>query len=165
MLTRTCSIIFSKNKPIQLFATLESFQMNIIDIKDHHVFVIVYCSDENHICAYKNVKYHFPKFIFIQEKEFKKDLHTLLCNPYFTDVLFLTDKDLINDQKYESQKMSIIKQKSNLLHYNNLDEFQQKIFQINHLFTAKVPSGQFLKKYYEGLKFDINNMPHFELRI
>lgn len=92
MKTNVCVCIMSKDRPLQLFALLESFVRNVdVSNLDYKVYILIKASSPLILKAYRKVKFKFQRFIFWKEQSFVKDMVTILCNPIFTHVMFLVD--------------------------------------------------------------------------
>ena len=91
---KCCAVVFSKDRPLQLHATLETLKRNVHGIDAKDVFVILKASDETVERCYKRVKHDFREFQFWRERDFKKDLLTIVANPYYTHVLFSVDDNV-----------------------------------------------------------------------
>ncbi len=93
-------IIFSYNRPLQLYALLESIDLHMIGL--NKIFVIGRADDDNYRTAYDQVAHDFPIVIFKwQGKDPRADfkpltlecLHATDC-PY---VMFAVDDDIVKD--------------------------------------------------------------------
>jgi hypothetical protein len=84
-----CAIIFSKDRPMQLFATLESMKKNVSGI--HESFVIIKYSSHKFKSCYQKVKKIFPNVNFYTELNFKQDVLNIVNNPFYTHILFSVD--------------------------------------------------------------------------
>lgn len=93
---KCCCVIFSKDRPLQLHATLESFQDHVTGIDAEDVFVILKASNATFQKYYRKVKFTFKKFIFIQESNFKQDLLSIVANPYYSHILFSVDDNIFS---------------------------------------------------------------------
>jgi hypothetical protein len=92
-----CCVIFSKDRPLQLHATLESFRDNVEGINAQDVFVIIKASNLEFAKYYRKVKFQFQNFVFIQENNFKQDLVSIVTNPYYSHVLFSVDDNIFSE--------------------------------------------------------------------
>ncbi|HSX37972.1 MAG TPA: glycosyltransferase family A protein [Chlamydiales bacterium] len=93
-------IIFSCDRPLQLFACLESIHRYISGFEQ--IYVLCRSSDERYLAAYEEVGARFPNVQFVfQEKEYKKDFKPLLLNILFKSqnpyVMFGTDDGIVKD--------------------------------------------------------------------
>lgn len=113
MINRCCCIIFSKDRPLQLYATLESLKKNIIG--DYEVYVLFKVSSYLYEKSYRKVKFKFPKCIFYQEKNFKEDLLNIISNPYYNYILFSVDDNIF----YKEIKLLEV--------FNNLEYYKEAI--------------------------------------
>jgi hypothetical protein len=92
-----CCIIMSKDRPMQLYALLESFEKFVIGIRPQHVFIILKYSNERFAKGYRKVKHRFRDYIFMKEKEFFYDIIGIVANPFFTYSMFCVDDALFYD--------------------------------------------------------------------
>ena len=104
---RTCVIIFTKDRPMQLQATLESFRKNVSGILDRHVYIIAKRSNSSYISGYQRVKHRFQNMNFWVESDFRKDVLHILSDTFYTHVLFSVDDTIFHrpiniHQVYES---------------------------------------------------------------
>lgn len=91
------AVAFSKNRPVQLYALLESFFINCHD--DEFVdFSVLFKSSPEYIDAYKEVISRFKSVKFVEETDFRSDLFRILAMtdaPYFMplvdDIVFIDD--------------------------------------------------------------------------
>jgi hypothetical protein len=88
---KVCSIIFSKDRPLQLFALLETMESKVIDQKTNNCYVLFKATTDKVKKYYRKVKAAFPQVIFVQETNFKQNLCTIVSNPFFSHVLFIVD--------------------------------------------------------------------------
>lgn len=91
---KCCCVIFSKDRPLQLHATLESFKTNVTGVMPQDVFIILKASDTVFEKHYRKVKFEFNEYIFIRETNFKQDLLSIVANPYYSHVLFSVDDNI-----------------------------------------------------------------------
>jgi len=101
------TIIFSKDRPMQLHLLLESILLNF-DVEDYKLNILYKASNDEYDRGYNMIKDLFPQFTYKKEESFKQDLLSLFNNSKYT--VFLTDVDII----YQSFKL-------------NNDELQYKI--------------------------------------
>lgn len=91
-------IIFSKDRPLQLYALLESY---FTYCKDPVPLIILYkASEDDYERAYNEIKDSYKKkeIIFRQEIEFKSDLINILENSGSKFIFFLVDDIIFTDQ-------------------------------------------------------------------
>lgn len=93
-MSQTSVIVFSKNRPMQLYALLESmFVRSNIPRQDVHV---LYKADESYLTPMKEVKADFPEVNFIEETDFRGQcLH--LIHKAKKYVVFFTDDNVFKD--------------------------------------------------------------------
>ena len=93
-------VLFSCDRPLQLFACLESIHRYISGFEQ--IYVICRSSDERYVAGYQKVAQDFPdvRFVF-QGKEYKKDFKPLLLKTLFESpseyVMFGTDDEIVKD--------------------------------------------------------------------
>lgn len=109
MTNRCCVVVFSKDRPLQLYATLESFQFNVLGIEPENVFIILKASSSDYRKQYRKVKFAFSKYVFIEEKtDFRQDLVGIVANPFYTHVLFSVDDNVFLRQIDVSKIMDLL---------------------------------------------------------
>jgi hypothetical protein len=84
------TLIFSKDRPMQLQALLESLEWACPELVKEDIFILAKGE------SYKDK--FFSKYKIIYETDFYKQLYTLINNPYYDTVMFLVD-DTIFVQK------------------------------------------------------------------
>jgi glycosyltransferase involved in cell wall biosynthesis len=93
-------VIFSCDRPMQLFACLESIHRYFSGFE--RISVLTRASDERYLAGYELVREQFPEVRFVfQGKEYKKDFKPLLLKTLFQSpseyVLFGTDDEIVKD--------------------------------------------------------------------
>lgn len=88
------TIVFSKDRPLQLDLTLNSIKKNIPLCND---IKVLYCSSGEYEKSYENLVNEHNNVIFISEKNIGFDVHlgtmvSLINNPY---LMFLTDDNIV----------------------------------------------------------------------
>ncbi|MGE5458632.1 MAG: glycosyltransferase, partial [Methanococcaceae archaeon] len=89
------SVVFSKDRALQLDCTLRSFLYNAEDIVSTELYIIYTTSNVHFRKQYERLQERYGKFNFIhfiKEEEFKSDLLSLL--PTYDYVLFLVDDNI-----------------------------------------------------------------------
>jgi FkbM family methyltransferase len=86
------SIIFSKDRAMQLDATLRSFFLHCKDSDSVSLKVLYVTSNQSYEQQYEQLKDEFKSVEFIKETDFKKDLLSLLSSKQY--VLFLVDDNI-----------------------------------------------------------------------
>jgi thioredoxin-like negative regulator of GroEL len=86
---RIRGIVFSKDRPLQLEATLASYRRRCLDAESIEVCVLYTCSNDAHRAAYETLACEYPLVKFVREADFRRDVLTLLqgCQA----VMFLVD--------------------------------------------------------------------------
>lgn len=77
-------ILFSKDRAMQVDATLQSFFAHCLDPENAEIVILYACSNEQHIKQYMQLSQDWeknPQIIFYKEKHFRKDLLNIL-NPF-----------------------------------------------------------------------------------
>jgi FkbM family methyltransferase len=89
---RTRGVVFSKDRPLQLEATLSSFYRRCADADGVALSVLFTCSDDPQWSAYAALSREYPQVDFVRETDFRGDLLALLAGSDL--VLFLVDDTL-----------------------------------------------------------------------
>ena len=93
-------IVFSKNRPLQLYAFLESCKRYVVGLD---TVSVIYCSDEPFAQAYKEVHACFATVRFMQQAadnpyaDFKKLLCDTVCLSRATHIIFAVDDIVVID--------------------------------------------------------------------
>jgi glycosyltransferase involved in cell wall biosynthesis len=85
-------IIFSKDRPLQLDATLRSFYHHCSDAQNVQLYVLYTTTTGRMRWLYRQLIREYPRVAFVRESDFRRDLLTLLGN--FEHVLFLVDDSI-----------------------------------------------------------------------
>ena len=93
-------VIFSCDRPLQLFACLESIYRYMVGFQEIHV--LCRANKDGYLSGYQKVASCFPEVDFVfQGKEPKKDFKPLLLKTLFESpseyVMFATDDDIVKD--------------------------------------------------------------------
>jgi glycosyltransferase involved in cell wall biosynthesis len=86
------SIIFSKDRALQLQATIESFLLHCRDTKSTELKVLYKASDPCHQAQYEVLKRRYSEVHFIQETNFRQQVLSTIENSDY--VLFLVDDNI-----------------------------------------------------------------------
>lgn len=86
------TIVFSKDRALQLQATLESFAMWCTDAHDARIHVVCKTSSPRHARQYNALRRRFPHVVFIAETDFRMQVCSLAAQEPF--VLFLVDDNI-----------------------------------------------------------------------
>jgi hypothetical protein len=89
------AVIFSKDRPIQLTATLETLKKNWVDLENTEVYVLYKNTTLQSKKLYRQIKHEFDWVKFKEERNFKTDLLDILENKKF--VLFVVDDCIFTD--------------------------------------------------------------------
>lgn len=138
-MTNTIGIIFSKDRPLQLTATIETLLKHCKDIENIELFVLYKTTSEKSKKLYNLVKNNFENIIFIEENNFRQDLLKILENKEY--VLFVVD-DCVFTEDFE---ISFITEK--LYHYSPVIGFSLRLGNnINYCYPVRkyqnIPYGQ-----------------------
>jgi hypothetical protein len=74
------TIIFSRNRPLQLDLCLKTLLNHCTDILQQSEITVLYRNDEEYRKSFGNLMSEFPQISFKKEKNFKKDLLSVLSN-------------------------------------------------------------------------------------
>ena len=85
-------LIFSKDRPLQLDATLRSLYDCCVDIESLDIHILYKSYDLEIVDSYKDLKSHFKNCLFIQEYFFQNQVHALLIK--YKWILFLVDDNI-----------------------------------------------------------------------
>ena len=86
-------VIFSKNRPLQLYSLLESLDRNT-DARESSKISVIYRYDTHYLDEIEEIKSDFPFISFIDQKNFKEDVLTCLnsnnefCTFFVDDIIF-----------------------------------------------------------------------------
>jgi len=75
------TLIFSRDRALQLDAVLRSFFLHCQDSEKTQVYVLYYATTSVHAQQYKTLKAEYPQVNFVQQRDFRSDVLRLL-NPY-----------------------------------------------------------------------------------
>lgn len=104
---KAISIVFSKDRPIQLHALLSSYFQYTTPIP---TYVLYKASSDRHKKAYNDLKLIFKNIVFLEEINFKGDLmdllNTSICKG-FKKIFFMTDDGLFIDNFDMNEFLSI----------------------------------------------------------
>jgi glycosyltransferase involved in cell wall biosynthesis len=89
---RLVVLVFSKDRAMQLAATLESFMLHCRDGGDAKVHVLYKASNDVFESHYEKLKKDFPSVMFIEESDFKEQVLRVLDG--YEYVLFLVDDNI-----------------------------------------------------------------------
>lgn len=94
MAQRVLTLIFTKNRPLQLHACLKSLYANATGLDD----VLVYCRG----CPreYAEIQKEFPKSSFHRERNFYLDVKRFVDNAYYSHIFFVVD-DTVFVRKFD----------------------------------------------------------------
>ena len=93
------TIIFSKDRPMQLHLLLESILLNF-NVEDYKLNILYKASNDEYNRGYNMIRDLYPQFTYKKEESFKTDLLSLFNDSKYT--VFFTDDDII----YKSFKLN-----------------------------------------------------------
>ena len=95
------TVVFSKNRGMQLNLCLETIFRNCDDIAKKTDIYVLYKADEEYIPGYDILKNRYKQVIFVEEKDFKQDLLDIVSSKkhvlFFVDDNVVTGKFLFSD--------------------------------------------------------------------
>lgn len=86
---KTKCIIFSKDRPMQLDACINSLLLNISEVEDINICVLYKTSNQDFEASYMTIISEYPQVEFVKEKNFKYDLLNILRNTDY--IMFCVD--------------------------------------------------------------------------
>jgi len=89
------SLIFSKDRALQLQAMLESFYIHCVDKEKMDVYVLYKCSVEEYVHQYDQLQKQFPGIKFVVETDLSEDINEILEGHEY--VFFQVDDNIIFD--------------------------------------------------------------------
>jgi glycosyltransferase involved in cell wall biosynthesis/ADP-heptose:LPS heptosyltransferase len=89
---RLGGLIFSKNRAMQLKATLDSLFLHCRDSKEYDLFVIYRTSSKLHYEQYQQLKEMYPEVSFFEERDFKNQVLQVVKSCEY--ILFLVDDNI-----------------------------------------------------------------------
>ena len=98
MNNKIITIIFSKNRAMQLDCCLKTFYKQCQDAKRTEIFVLYTTTSGTHEKSYTILEQEYPNISFIQENNFKEDLLEIISNK--THILFVVDDTIFIDEFY-----------------------------------------------------------------
>ncbi len=114
--TETVGLIFSKDRPMQLAAAIESFSLHCSDNEDIKLHVLYKASNDIYRAQYDTLKNEFADVTFIKETDFKAQ--TLAVISEYEYVLFLVDDNLFVKDFSLAEIVGLLKQNHNALGFS-----------------------------------------------
>ena len=74
------TVIFSRNRSLQLDLCLRTLQLHCADIHKLSNVAVLYKADDHHRESYEILKREYPDVIFVEEQSFKQDLLNIVHN-------------------------------------------------------------------------------------
>jgi hypothetical protein len=87
------TVIFSRNRPLQLYALLESLHF-YSDIKDHSSISVIFKYDDLYVDGLEEIRKKFPHVRFVNQGNFKQDIMSCFseasrfCTFFVDDIIF-----------------------------------------------------------------------------
>ncbi len=109
-------LVFSRNRAMQLDATLRSFLLHCQDISTCQIRVLYTTTDTRHTEQYQCLKQdyaEYPTIQFVREQDFRSDVLALLA--LFDHVLFLVDDNIFIRNFILHEGISVLSMKSKVL--------------------------------------------------
>ena len=114
--TEIVGLIFSKDRPMQLAAAIESFALHCLDNANIKLHVLYKASNELYCTQYDTLKNEFTDVTFIEETDFKAQ--TLAVISGYEHVLFLVDDNLFVTDFGLADILALLKQNHNALAFS-----------------------------------------------
>ena len=109
-------LIFSKDRPMQLAATIESFSMQCFDSEGIKLHVLYKASNNIYRAQYDTLKNEFADIRFIEETDFKAQTLSIISE--YEYVLFLVDDNLFVKAFKIARIADLLKQNHNALAFS-----------------------------------------------
>jgi glycosyltransferase involved in cell wall biosynthesis len=114
--TEIVGLIFSKDRPMQLAAAIESLALHCLDNTNVKLHVLYKASNELYRTQYDTLKNEFADVTFIEETNFKAQ--TLAVISRYEHVLFLVDDNLFVSNFSLADILALLKQNHNALAFS-----------------------------------------------
>lgn len=145
-------IVFSYNRPMQLYALLESLEKYVLNIEN--VYVVFKCSDERYFKSYESVKHRFSTHIFLQEDGDRNNFQILTKQCFLSSpneyLAFAVDDLIIKDFFDCSLCVQLMKETNAYGFYLRLGENITECFMHN---DEKTPPPNLIQIKNEVCKF------------
>lgn len=139
-------LVFSKNRPLQLYAFLESIKKNVKGISQLTVFYE--CKDEPFRKAYEEVKEAFPDFQFsVVDSNFEQHLVQSVTSSPAHFVLFAEDQEIIKEPLDLTSLAEELQRRGAFGFFLNLNEAVSHPISLDSLYAWQFQSEQ--KKFFQ----------------
>lgn len=91
-MNKTVTIVFSKDRPLQLHLCLKTYFEKCVGHENTDVYVLCKATNDRHYKAYQKLQLEFTKIFIIYEANFKTDLLRLIEG--YENVLFVVDDNV-----------------------------------------------------------------------
>jgi len=109
-------LIFSKDRAMQLQATIESFLLHCQDHDNVHLTVLYKASNELHAGQYAELKSRFPGINFVEESNFREQVLSVLEKCDY--ILFLVDDNIFTKHFHISDITAALDQKTDAIGFS-----------------------------------------------
>jgi len=137
-------LIFSKDRPHQLYALLKSIDDNFKELFFKNISILWKATNSDFLIGYKKVQAYFPEINFIEEKNFMDDFKNILRNWKSDYFLCLVDDDIVVNDFEVSPIFERFANNPDIACYSlRLHD------EVTYSYTAKVncPQPNFLEKF------------------
>ena len=110
------AVVFSKDRAMQLDATLRSLRLHCRDAHVVEMSVLYAASSERHACQYVQLAKDYPDIKFVLERDFKEDLLLLIAPASF--LLLLVDDNIFVKEFYAADAVSFLQANSDVLAFS-----------------------------------------------
>ena len=110
-------VIFSKNRPMQLFALLDSMS-KLTDHEKAANITVVYKYDEKYVPAIEQIKQEFSKFSFKEQANFKNDVTNVLASTFNRFCTFLVDDIVFKEPISFANVCQLLETNSSVLNFS-----------------------------------------------
>ncbi|MEK0337142.1 MAG: hypothetical protein QQN41_06895 [Nitrosopumilus sp.] len=150
------SIIFSKNRALQLRAVLDSFFLNCRDSKDVDIVVLYKVTSKSHSQQYQVLKEIFKKIVFIEENRLLEQL--IGATKKYEYVLLQVDDTIFTNSFLLSEVRSALQENSDALGFS-LRLGSNTTYCYNHKSNQRVPeflqiTDTIVKYQWSGAQLD-----------
>lgn len=110
------AVVFSKDRAMQLDATLRSFHRRCKDAHVVSITVLYAVSGDSHARQYAELSKEYPEIRFLHESDFKQDLLSLVGSSPF--LLFLVDDNIFVKDFVVAEAANFLRQHSDVLAFS-----------------------------------------------
>lgn len=113
---RPTTLVFSKDRPLQLDGTLRSWKRHCRDAESTSALVLYKASTSRMLSLYRRLTQEYPEVDFVRETDFRRDLLQLLRGR--SDVLFLVDDTMFVHDFAMADIVGVLDRNPNLLGFS-----------------------------------------------